>query len=66
MMPGRPPSGRIMRLVLAGRYTLAGLGHALRTERPFQEKVLWLVVIVIPGTLCYGTNGVERALLIGS
>jgi diacylglycerol kinase (ATP) len=51
---------------MAVRYTLAGLGHALRTERPFQEEALCLVLIVIPGALWWGTTGVERALMVGS
>jgi diacylglycerol kinase (ATP) len=65
-MPGTPLTGRLLRLVNATRYTLAGLRHALRHERPFQEEVLCLVVIVIPGAVLLGTNGIERALLIGS
>jgi diacylglycerol kinase (ATP) len=51
---------------MAVRYTLAGLGHALRTERPFQEEALCLVLIVIPGAVWLGTTGVERALMVGS
>ena len=66
MMPGRPATGRITRLALAVRYTLAGLGHALRTERAFQEEVLCLVLIAIPGAVLLGTGAVERALMIGS
>jgi diacylglycerol kinase (ATP) len=66
MKPARFLTGRLTRLALATRYTLAGLGHALRTERPFQEEALCLVLIVIPGAVLLGTSSVERALLIGS
>jgi len=66
MMPGQPRSGRLRRLVLATRYTLAGLDHALRTERAFQEETLVLVLIVVPGAVWLGETGVERALMVGS
>jgi diacylglycerol kinase (ATP) len=66
MMPGRPRTGRLLRLLLAARYTLAGLGHALRAERPFQEEVLCLVLIAIPGAIWLGTDKIERALMVGS
>jgi len=66
MRPGQPPSGRLRRLVEATRYTLAGLGHALRTERAFQEETLILVLMVVPGTVWLGETGIERALMVGS
>jgi diacylglycerol kinase (ATP) len=66
MMPGRPPTGRLLRLALATRYTLTGLWYALRRERSFQEEVLCLLLLVIPGAVWLGGNGVERALMVGS
>ncbi len=66
MTLGRFLAARTRRLAMAVRYTLAGLGHALRTERPFQEEALCLVLIVIPGAVWLGTTGVERALMVGS
>jgi diacylglycerol kinase (ATP) len=66
MIPGQPARGRLARLLWATRYALAGLGHALRAERAFQEEVLCLVVLVIPGAFLFGNGAVERSLLIGS
>ena len=66
MRPGRLFTGRLTRLALATRCTLVGLGHVLRRERAFQEEVLCLFLVAIPGAVLFGTTGVERALLIGS
>jgi diacylglycerol kinase (ATP) len=66
MTPVRLLQERLLRLARASRYTLAGLGHALRTERAFQDETLCLVLIVIPGAVWLGQTGSERALLVGS
>ena len=57
--------GILTRLVKATRYSFAGLRAAYRHEQAFRLEAL-LLVLVLPGGLWLGRNGVERALLIGS
>ena len=56
---------RLQRILRAGFYSWTGLRHALR-ERPFQEELAVLLLLAIPGAVCFGHGGLERALLIGS
>lgn len=66
MTPQGTLEGRLRRLASATRCSLAGLRHALRSERAFQEEVLLLAVVVIPGALLLGRTPVNRALMVGS
>ena len=52
-------------MVSATRYSLAGVGAALRYEPAFQALAA-LCVILIPAAFWVGDTAVERALLIGS
>jgi diacylglycerol kinase (ATP) len=52
-------------LLNAIKYSLKGLGTAIRKEEAFQQEVI-VLLIVIPLGLFFGQTGVERALLIGS
>ncbi|MGA1841529.1 MAG: diacylglycerol kinase [bacterium] len=52
-------------LLNAIKYSLKGLGTAIRKEAAFQQEIIVLFV-VIPLGLLLGKTGVERALLIGS
>lgn len=55
----------LQRLINATRYSLAGLGEAVRREPAFQQELL-LTVILVPLALWWGDDGTERALMIGS
>jgi len=55
----------LQRIVNATRYSLAGLGVALRREQAFQQELL-LAVVLSPLALWLGDTGVERALMIAS
>ncbi len=55
----------LQRIVNATRYSLAGLGAAVRHETAFQQELL-LTAILVPLALWWGDDGTERALLIGS
>lgn len=55
----------LQRLTNATRYSLAGLGEAVRRETAFQQELL-LTVILVPLALWWGDDGTERALMIGS
>jgi len=55
----------LQRLINATRYSLAGLGEAVRRESAFQQELL-LAVILVPLALWWGDDGTERALMIGS
>ena len=52
-------------LLNAIKYSLMGLGTAIRKEAAFQQELI-VLFIVIPLGLLLGKTGVERALLIGS
>lgn len=55
----------LQRLTNATRYSLAGLGEAVRRETAFQQELL-LTAILVPLALWWGDDGTERALMIGS
>ena len=55
----------LTRLINALGYSRDGLRAAWANEAAFREEVL-LAVIAIPLGLWLGSNGIERALLIGS
>lgn len=55
----------LRRIVLAGGYSMKGLSAAYRNEAAFRQEVLGFVILA-PLGLWLGTNGVERALLVGS
>lgn len=55
----------LQRILNATRYSLAGLGEAVRRETAFQQELL-LTAILVPLALWWGDDGTERALMIGS
>ncbi len=52
-------------ILLAFRYSLQGLGAALRHEASFRLEAQ-LAVILIPLAIYFGSGAVERVLLVGS
>jgi diacylglycerol kinase (ATP) len=62
-----PHKGRtgLTRLLNATRYSLAGLTQAIRHEEAFRQELM-LAAVMAPLGLWLGSNGVERALLVGS
>ncbi len=60
----RNPSTGPIRIWRAFHASLNGYRGALRRERAFREELV-VAVLVIPLGLYFGSNGVERALLIG-
>ena len=66
MAEERTITRRIGRVIRAASCSFAGLRHVLLHESAFQEEVLVLVLLVIPGAIWLGETGVERSLLIGS
>ena len=63
-MANQPNKG-LRRLVNAAGYSWAGLRAAWRNEEAFRQEAL-LCLILVPAALWLATNGVERALLLGS
>lgn len=57
--------GEIARLIRAFGYSLAGIKSAFQNEAAFRLEVI-LFVFFAPLALWLGSNGVERALLLGS
>ena len=57
--------GGLRRILDATRYSLEGLGAALRHEHAFRQELIAVAVLAPVGWLL-GANGIERALLIGS
>ena len=55
----------LQRIINATRYSLAGLGEAVRREQAFQQELL-LTAVLVPVALRLGDTGIERALLIAS
>ena len=53
------------RLVSATRNSFAGFMEAVRCEDAFRQELI-LAVVFLPLAFWVGTNGLERALLIGS
>jgi diacylglycerol kinase (ATP) len=60
--PGAADLGRIVRAL---GFSLQGLRAAWRHEAAFRQEVL-VAVLLVPLGLWLGTDGVERALLVGS
>ena len=60
--PGAADLGRIVRAL---RFSLKGLRAVWRHEAAFRQEVL-VAVLLVPLGLWLGTDGVERALLVGS
>lgn len=63
-----PPETKVTglrRIWVATRYSLLGLNNAVRTESSFRQE-LAAAVVLIPLAIWLGSNGVERALLVGS
>lgn len=54
-----------IRLLKAARYSLRGVTAAFREEQAFRLE-LYLALILAPIGLWLGSNGVERALLVGA
>ena len=52
------------RLIKAFGYSIAGLKAAWQNEEAFRIEVL-IIIFVIPAGWWLGTNGIQRALLIG-
>ena len=57
--------GEIARLIRAFGYSLAGIKSAFQNEAAFRLEVI-LFILFAPLALWLGSNGVERALLLGS
>ncbi len=55
----------IRRILNATRYSYDGLAAAIRHEDAFRQELM-LAVVLVPLGLWLGSNGVERALLVGS
>jgi diacylglycerol kinase (ATP) len=55
----------LRRLINAARFSLSGLGAALRHEDAFRQEAM-LAAILVPSGVMLGKTGVERALLVGS
>ena len=53
------------RLVSATRNSIAGFREAVRCEDAFRQELI-LAALSLPLAILVGTNGVERAVLIGS
>jgi len=60
---GRPTGFRRLRLATVNSFR--GVSHCYRSEAAFRQELL-LALILIPAALRFGSNEVERALLIGS
>jgi diacylglycerol kinase (ATP) len=58
-------AGDVGRVVRAAGYSVSGLRVALLKEAAFRQEVI-LFVVLGPLGAWLGTNGVERALLVGS
>ena len=63
-MASQGPQG-LTRLIKATQYSWQGLKAAYAYEEAFRQEVL-LAIITIPLGLYLGTNGIERALLVGA
>jgi len=62
--PQQGASG-LRRLVNATRYSVDGLLAAARNEVAFRQELV-LAAVFVPLGLALGSNGVQRALLVGS
>lgn len=55
----------LRRIINATRYSVAGFVAAARHEDAFRQELM-LAAAAVPLGILLGTNGVERALLVGS
>jgi diacylglycerol kinase (ATP) len=55
----------VQRVINAARYSFEGLAAAARHEDAFRQELI-LTAVMVPLGLWLGTDGVERALLVGS
>lgn len=55
----------LRRVVLAAKYSWQGFRAAYRKEEAFRQEV-WLAAVALPLGFYLGSDGVERALLVGS
>ena len=55
----------VLRIWNATRFSMEGLGAALRHEHAFRQELI-AVAVLAPLGWVLGTNGIQRALLIGS
>lgn len=61
----KPGATGLTRIINAFGYSMKGLKAALIHEAAFRQELL-LCVLMLPLALWLGSNGIERALLIGS
>jgi diacylglycerol kinase (ATP) len=55
----------LRRVMSAARNSLAGLAEAIRCEDAFRQELV-LAALLVPLAFWLGSNGVERALLVGT
>lgn len=55
----------LKRILLAAKYSWQGFRAAYRKEEAFRQEV-WLAIFAVPLGFYLGSDGVERALLVGS
>ena len=55
----------VRRVISATRNSFAGFGEALRCEDAFRQELM-IAAVCVPLAFWVGTNGFERALLIGT
>ena len=55
----------IKRVILATKYSLAGLGAAWKNEAAFRQELV-LCLVLMPAAFWLGRNAVEYALLLGT
>lgn len=58
-------TGGLRRIWNAGLYSLAGIRAAWKNEAAFRQEI-FLCLVLVPGAFWYGSNTIERVLLIGS
>lgn len=61
----KPGATGLTRVINAFGYSMKGLRAALINEAAFRQELL-LFIVMTPLALWLGSNGIERALLIGS
>ena len=61
----KPGNTGLTRIIKAAGYSMAGLTAAFKHEAAFRQE-LALCLLMIPLAIWLGSNGIERALLIGS
>lgn len=61
----KPNEKGLKRIVSATGYSIHGMGFAWKNEAAFRQEIILLLVLV-PFGIWLGSNGVERALLVGS